>query len=133
MQILNQVIIHGDESVLEIASNKSEYIIVKFNSDGVDVETNPFIHSDGPDLALYFQELADHWNGWDGCKIWESVEGDLKFDATYDILGYVNLTVSLIKNQGNLSEWKFVGVLRVELGSLDAYAKSFKNLFDSIS
>ncbi|MFW7381046.1 MAG: DUF6228 family protein [Oligoflexus sp.] len=131
--MLDQVVIHSDKAILEIASNKSEYITVKFSSDGVHVETNPFIHTDGQDLALYFQELADHWNGWDGSRIWKSVEDDLQFDATYDILGYVNLKVSLIKNQGSLSEWKFVGVVRIEVGSLDPYAKSFKSLFASIS
>lgn len=131
--MVNQVVIRSDKAILEIASSTTEYITVKFNSDGVCVETNPFIHTDGLDLALYFQELADHWNGWDGSKIWKSVEGDLQFDATYDMLGNVNLKVALIKNQGSLSEWKFFGAVRIEVGSLDAYAKSFRSLFASIS
>lgn len=35
------------------------------------------------DLALFFSGLALKWRGWSGTKVYESVEGDLLFEAAH--------------------------------------------------
>lgn len=40
-------------------------------------------------LAAYFADLAASWRGWEGIREYESVEGDLRIQATRD--GHVNL------------------------------------------
>jgi hypothetical protein len=47
-------------------------------------------------LATFFADLADladQWRGWQGEHVFESVEGDLRVQATHD--GHVNLHVTL--------------------------------------
>ncbi len=44
-------------------------------------------------LARYFNALATDWRGWNGSRYYESIEGDLRIQATHD--GHVNLRVLL--------------------------------------
>lgn len=44
-------------------------------------------------LAAFFTSLADQWRGWQGAQVFESIEGDLRIEATHD--GHVNLRVLL--------------------------------------
>lgn len=44
-------------------------------------------------LARYFRDLANDWRGWQGSRDYESIEGDLRLQATHD--GHVNLRVLL--------------------------------------
>lgn len=50
--------------------------------------------SDGFDsLAAFFAGLADDWRGWEGERVYESLEHDLRFTAMHD--GHVRLRVRL--------------------------------------
>ena len=44
-------------------------------------------------LAAFFTGLAEDWRGWQGERVFESIEGDLRIQATHD--GHVNLRVLL--------------------------------------
>ncbi len=44
-------------------------------------------------LAAFFEGLASDWRGWKGERVFESIEGDLRIQATHD--GHVNLRVTL--------------------------------------
>src|SRR5262249_54274306 len=51
-----------------------------------------------PDLADFFDGLAEDWRGWDGVRTWESAEGDLRIEALHEY-GHVHLRVT-IRSQG---------------------------------
>jgi Family of unknown function (DUF6228) len=40
-------------------------------------------------LATFFEELAESWRGWQGERIYESIEHDLRIVATHDGLTFV--------------------------------------------
>lgn len=44
-------------------------------------------------LASFFGDLADDWRGWQGVRVFESIESDLRIEANHD--GHVHLRVSL--------------------------------------
>jgi hypothetical protein len=44
-------------------------------------------------LADYFRGLADNWRGWQGVRAYESIEHDLRIEATHN--GHINLRVVL--------------------------------------
>ena len=44
-------------------------------------------------LAAFFAGLADDWRGWEGERIYESLEHDLRFVAVHD--GHIRLKVRL--------------------------------------
>lgn len=35
------------------------------------------------DLSEFFEDLAEHWSGWQGTKSYESLEGDLLLEAAH--------------------------------------------------
>jgi hypothetical protein len=53
------------------------------------------------DLFQYFEEMERDWRGWDGERVWESLEGDLRIEARHEH-GHVQLRVTLRKS---VAEW----------------------------
>lgn len=64
-------------------------------------------------MAAYFADLAANWRGWEGSRDYESIEGDLRIEATHD--GHVNLHVAL--REPTVPEgWRVETVVRLEAG-----------------
>ncbi|MFI6306147.1 DUF6228 family protein [Amycolatopsis thailandensis] len=69
------------------------------------------------DLAEFFQEHGDDWRGWDGVRTWESLEKELRIDASHQS-GHVQLRVTLQRfrpDWGN-DGWTATGDLTIEPG-----------------
>ncbi|GAA1096793.1 hypothetical protein GCM10009668_11950 [Nocardioides dubius] len=64
-------------------------------------------------LAAFFADLADHWRGWSGQRVFESIEGDLRILATHD--GHVNLQVRLWETT-EPHGWRVESEIRVDAG-----------------
>jgi hypothetical protein len=64
-------------------------------------------------LLHYFEGLADHWRGWDGVKSYDSLEGDLRLEATHD--GHVHLRVRL-RNHIDPTDWIVEGEVTIDAG-----------------
>src|SRR5262249_11621560 len=45
----------------------------------------------GDGIVAWAADLAESYRGWDGARIWESLEHDLRIDATHDGPGHVSL------------------------------------------
>lgn len=64
-------------------------------------------------LARYFSDLAANWRGWHGSRDYESIEGDLRIQATHD--GHVNLRVALCES--TVPEgWRVEAEVRLDAG-----------------
>ncbi|WP_327096456.1 DUF6228 family protein [Nocardia vinacea] len=44
------------------------------------------------DLVWFFDDLARNFTGWDGARVWESMDRDLRVEAVFASHGYVSLT-----------------------------------------
>ena len=64
-------------------------------------------------LVRFFEELAEAWRGWQGERIFESVEHDLRIVATHD--GHVRLDV-LLRQTTHLYGWRVEMSLRLDVG-----------------
>ncbi|OLZ58064.1 DUF6228 family protein [Amycolatopsis keratiniphila] len=82
------------------------------------------------DLAEFFQRHVDDWRGWDGVRTWESLERDLRIDASHQY-GHVQLRVTIQRFQpgwGN-EGWTATGDLTIEPGEqLSQIAQEVKAL-----
>lgn len=62
-----------------------------------DLEASKGVHGgygDGSELLVrFFEDLATSWRGWDGERVYESIEHDLRIAATHD--GHVRLAIEL--------------------------------------
>jgi hypothetical protein len=77
-------------------------------------------------LARYFNALATDWRGWNGSRYYESIEGDLRIQATHD--GHVNLRV-LLRESAVPTGWCVEAELRLDAGeALNAAAADIAHL-----
>lgn len=73
------------------------------------------------DLATFFADLADHWRGWQGERVFETIEGDLRIVATHD--GRVNLRVVLWESTVE-DGWRVQAEVRLDAGEALSNAAS---------
>ena len=91
-----------------------------------------FYCRDVPSLSDLFGELADDWRGWEGERVWGSLDGELGFRATHDKLGTVTLAVRLRSDVYEPSVrdflWTTTALLLLDAGRLDALAREAAQL-----
>ncbi len=119
--------INSGASKLSLEPKDGDYLQVSFVSDGVLANVTSYLYKDAQDLILFFQDIASTWKGWEGIKMWQSVEGDICFDAIHDAVGYVILNVKMTKQDGFAMGWALNGQIKVELGSLERIAAQVKD------
>ena len=68
------------------------------------------------DLIHYFDELAAHWQGWDGVKTYESLEWNLRLTARVDSTGHILLAIEL-KSDHSDHRWSISTQIRTEPGA----------------
>jgi hypothetical protein len=69
------------------------------------------------ELSSFFNDLAEHWSGWQGIKSYRSLERDLQLEATHTG-SHVNLTFDLRdpKFPGTPETWRVCGQLTLKPG-----------------
>jgi hypothetical protein len=80
-------------------------------------------HRDGrpQQLALFFEDLASSWRGWEGEKTWHALETPFYLSATHDGLGHITLSVR-VEEGWVPPTWSAKTSLVLEAGSLDELA-----------
>ncbi|MEU8763667.1 DUF6228 family protein [Streptomyces sp. NPDC048659] len=61
---------------------------------------------DGDGLDAFLASLAEDFRGWDGARVWRSLERDLTLSAEHRSGGYVHLTWGL-HDRPPAAEWHF--------------------------
>jgi hypothetical protein len=72
-------------------------------------------------LIAYLDDLAEHWQGWNSVKTYQSLEGDLTLTARHDGTGHVLLDVELKRNYPP-NEWSAAGQVVTDPGAQMAEA-----------
>jgi Family of unknown function (DUF6228) len=78
-----------------------------------------------PSLGNFFDSLADEWTGWQGKKVWSSLEGEFTLTATSDSTGHVTLAYFLRPPYTGF-HWELRGALEIEAGQLAAIARDVR-------
>lgn len=76
----------------------------------------------------YFQMLAGHSRPWTGEKVWETLEGELRLEATCDAWGHVRYKIEL--REHNL-DWSIGCGLLFDLGMLSQHASDAESFMKS--
>ncbi len=74
----------------------------------------------------FFSGLASNWSGWDGERVCESIEHQLRIACKADQQGHVAVRVHL---GGCPEEWRVEKVIHVEAGQLDDLARKARRYF----
>jgi hypothetical protein len=72
------------------------------------------VHEHGDLLSPFFADLAESWSGWEGEKVYRSLEADLELRASHDGLGSINLGVII----GRVAppSWTMAAGLQIDAG-----------------
>jgi hypothetical protein len=76
----------------------------------------------GNPIDKYFASLAADWRGWSEAKTWNSLDHTLRFSATHDGLGHVELRVELSRSVYH-DAWQASATLKLDAGGLEAIAR----------
>lgn len=115
---------HSDLRALELAAAEPYRWQATLHQDGMLaaalVENGPH-YMTGATIADLFADLAEHWRGWSGEKVWENNEGTLRLAAVHDGAGHIQIEVHLTKYAHQ--EWAVTGSVGAEAGALSELAR----------
>ena len=78
--------------------------------------------------ALFFDQMAKSWRGWEGALKWATLENEIILTATMDHMGHVGMLVEL-RSTVYPSDWEVKFRLHLEAGGLDSLARQVKQVF----
>jgi hypothetical protein len=81
--------------------------------------------------SAFFQDLADHWRGWNGVKEHQSLEHNLKLSCSSDSTGHIEMRCILRGYFGG-TDWWMKDSLYLEAGQLADLTKQAKRYFVDI-
>lgn len=70
-------------------------------------------------LARYFEDLVESWRGWDGERVFESIERDLRLSAIHD--GHVYIAITL-QESTEPRGWRVETSVKIDAGEQLSYA-----------
>ena len=86
-------------------------------------------YTDAYGIVRLFSEAARDWRGWQGRKVWESLEGELRLEMTSDRRGHVALGVRIRSSVGGPDSWCVDTQISLDAGRLEAVAGDAKRLW----
>jgi hypothetical protein len=116
-----------DGTILEFSDFDDDYFNVRISGPNFNGMAKVYFY-EPHDLPSFFADLALHWRGWQGKKEWSSLEGELKFNASSDSTGHINLSTQL-RNKPYVFGWTLSTVLLLEAGMLEQIARDAKKFF----
>ena len=105
---------------LQLTPDSKDFIKVAITDSALDSSSNIAQLDGGDRFDEYWADIAEHWRGWSGAKVWTSLEGDLELKATCDKGGHVVLEATL--QHGTPWTWQTGIRLSLEAGQLEGIA-----------
>jgi hypothetical protein len=128
---MSKLQLHSSNSdvVIEFYDVKGDFFWVAVRSHDHSATRQVDAYSDGAGIARLFGEAAEQWKGWQGAKVWESLEGELRIELTIDLLGHVTLAARIRSNPGGSDLWQLEAELGLDAGQLDGVAREANRLW----
>lgn len=88
-----------------------------------------YAYTDALGVARLFADAARDWRGWDGSKVWQSLEGELRLEMSADGRGHVFLRVQIRSNPGGSDPWQLDAEIGLDAGQLGEIAARARRLW----
>lgn len=119
----------NSDVVIEFSDVEDDYFRVAVRSHDHSATRRVYAFTDGPGITGLFTEAAEQWNGWQGAKVWESLEGELRIELSIDRLGHVTVGIRVRSDQGGSDEWQLEAELGLDAGQLERVARDARQLW----
>lgn len=118
----------GEGSLTIAFDGTEEFWTVELSGPGMTARRRVVAYRPHGGFDCTFQEMAAASRGWEGDKVWRSLEGELRLVCTRDGLGHIKIAVELRTDWK--SDWRAERVLVVEAGQLDRLARDAVEFLD---
>lgn len=119
----------NSDVVFELSAIEDEYFRVSVTSRDHSATRLVYAHIRGEDLPRLFADAAKEWRGWQGPKVWESLEGELRIELSSSGLGHVTVAARLRSDPGAADLWQLDAELGLDAGQLEAVAREANKLW----
>jgi hypothetical protein len=129
MNPVKNIVIKSSEGseLFQIGPREGEYINLELRMPALKARARIFLYEDNIGLFRLFEDLAQNWKGWQGVKVWTSLEEDLKLSCSTDGLGHVTIALE-VTNRTVGSTWIVKASLKIDAGSLEQITHQAKTL-----
>ena len=112
----------------EDRSRSMDSFCVKIARGDLSAETNVWAAYQGADPSTWLEDISRHWKGWEGERIWESLEHELSLTAKHERFGHIHVRVRM---QSGFTErdWRVDAFLLLYAGELESLAKQAPRFF----
>jgi hypothetical protein len=108
-----------------------DYITVTADGRGFCVQAPVYTYM-SPSLPTFFDELAEGDPHKTATVIWESLEGELRLEASRDLLGHIFMVFHVRSiDIGSNRWWSFTGRIVLELGSMQLHCKRVREFWNA--
>jgi len=127
---MNEVTIKSTDSGAKLVFSgiEGDYFVATYDSPEVRVSKRVWGYSDCELFVDLFESMAAEWRGWEGEKIWSSIEGEFSVSGASDKKGHIRLKLGFTKFEGS-EPWKLESILNLEAGLIDGIAKKLRSFF----
>jgi hypothetical protein len=119
----------NSDVAIEFSNVDVDYFSVAVVAHDQSASRRVYAYTDAQGIAQLFAEAARDWKGWEGQKVWESLEGEFRMELTMDRLGQVALRVRIRSGPGGPDPWEHTAELAMEAGQLEAIARDARRLW----
>jgi hypothetical protein len=119
----------NSDAAIEFSELQGDYFRVAIIAHNHSASRRVYAYTDASGIAGLFADAAREWRGWEGSKMWCTIEGELQLDLTSDRRGHVMLHIRLSSDAGGVDAWQHDANLGIEAGQLDGIAKSARSFF----
>jgi len=119
----------NSDVAIEFSDVERDYFRVSVIAHDHSATRRVYAYTDGAGIARLFADAAREWKGWNGVKVWESLEGELRIELSIDRLGHVIVAVQLRSDPGGSDRWQLDAELGLDAGQLDGVARGADRLW----
>ncbi|MBP6218909.1 MAG: hypothetical protein KA436_10010 [Oligoflexales bacterium] len=127
MPSLVEIIDVNGDCRLRMGSTRVDYLDIQMESTNSSVKSTVYMYKDIPLLGDFFEDLAQNWKGWEGKRIFRSVESDFRIEAVHDHRSRVDFCIFLEGSMGSASAWSHSEHIQVECGTLSNLSKDVQD------
>lgn len=118
-------------SSLSFSNKTGDYFDLALSTPSLSAHKKVYIYTydQSSEFVVFFEKLASFRAPWLHREVLETLEGELKLEATCDALGHVEIKVSLFNTVEN-DDWFLSCVMVFEFGSLERFSLDAKRFMD---
>lgn len=119
----------NSETEIQFSDVEEDYFSISVVAGDHAASRRVYAFPDPCGVVRLFEEAARDWKGWEGPKVWESLERELRLELSADRRGHISLRVQIRSPPGGRDPWRLEAEIGLDAGQLDDIATRARALW----